>query len=55
MPNRKRPPETWSRDATAFAVWIVSRWMTRQTPVPSFNFFVTAAAALSVTKGSIAS
>src|SRR5262245_39279649 len=26
MPNRKRPFETWSSEATSFAVWIVSRW-----------------------------
>ena len=32
MPNRKRPPLTWSIEATSFAVWIVSRWMTRQIP-----------------------
>ena len=26
MPNRKRPPETWSSEATSLAVWIGSRW-----------------------------
>ena len=25
MPNRNRPPETWSIEATSLAVWIVSR------------------------------
>ena len=55
MPNRKRPPDTWSIDATSLAVWIVSRWITRQTPVPILSFVVTAAATLSVTNGSIAS
>ena len=37
------------------AVWIVSRWITRQMAVPSFSRFVTAAAALNVTNGSITS
>ena len=55
MPNRKRPPETWSIEATSFAVWIVSRWFTRQTPVPTFNVLVAIAAAVSVTNGSITS
>jgi hypothetical protein len=55
MPKTKRPPETWSNEATAFAVWIVSRWMTRQTPVASLSVFVTAAAAANVTNGSITS
>jgi hypothetical protein len=55
MPNRNRPPETWSSVATAFAVWIGSRCTTRQMPVATFNRFVTAAAAASVTKGSITS
>ena len=54
-PNRKRPPEIWSIEATALAVWMGSRWLTRQTPVPTFSFLVTAAAAVSVTKGSMAS
>ena len=36
-PNRNRPPETWSIEATSFAVWIGSRWATRHTPVPSFS------------------
>src|SRR5258708_10320827 len=52
-PNRNRPPETWSSEATSFAVWIVSRCTTRQTPVPSLIVWVTAAAALSVTNGSM--
>jgi len=55
MPNRNRPSETWSIVATSFAVWIVSRWMTRQTPVATFNVFVAIAAAVSVTNGSITS
>jgi len=55
MPNRKRPPETWSIEATSFAVWIVSRWFTRQTPVPILSVLVAAAAMVSVTNGSIAS
>ena len=55
MPNRKRPPETWSIEATSLAVWIGSRWFTRQTPVPTFSVFVAIAAAVSVTNGSIAS
>ena len=55
MPNRKRPPETWSIEATSFAVWIGSRWLTRQTPVPTFSVLVAAAAMVSVTNGSITS
>ncbi len=55
MPNKNRPPETWSIEATSFAVWIVSRWMTRHTPVPTFNVFVAIAAAVRVTNGSITS
>ena len=55
MPNRKRPPETWSRLATALAVWIGSRWTTRQIPVATLSRVVAAAAAASVTNGSITS
>src|SRR6516162_5480267 len=55
MPKMKRPRETWSSDATSLAVWIVSRWITRQTPVASFSRLVTAAAAPNVTNGSITS
>ena len=55
IPNRKRPPDTWSSEAASFAVWIVSRWITRQTPVPTFSFLVAAAAAVRITNGSIAS
>ena len=55
IPKRKRPPETWSRVATALAVWIGSRWTTRHTPVPTCSVVVTAAAAASVTNGSITS
>ena len=29
MPNRNRPPDIWSIEATCLAVWIVSRWITR--------------------------
>ena len=54
MPNRNRPPLTWSIEATSLAVWIVSRWITRQMPVATFSFLV-AAAAVSVTNGSITS
>ncbi len=38
-------------EATTLAVWIVSRWMTRQTPVPTLSRFVAAAAAVNVTNG----
>jgi hypothetical protein len=55
IPNRNRPPEIWSIEATSFAVWIGSRCATRHTPVPIFNVLVAAAAAVSVTNGSIAS
>jgi hypothetical protein len=55
MPNRKRLPESWSSEATSFAVWIVSRWMTRQTRVATFNVVVAIAAAVKVTNGSITS
>src|SRR5271166_4330693 len=55
MPNRKRPFDIWSSEATAFAVWIVSRWITKQIAVPSLRRVVTAAAALNVTNGSITS
>ena len=55
MPKRKRPPETWSRLATDFAVWIGSRCTTRQMPVATRRCVVAAAAAASVTNGSITS
>ncbi len=55
MPNTKRPPETWSIEATSFAVWIVSRWITSAMPVATLSFFVAQAAAVSVTNGSITS
>ncbi len=55
MPNRNRPPDTVSIEATSFAVWIGSRCCTRQTPVPTFNVFVAIAAAVSVTNGSMQS
>jgi len=38
-------------EATSLAVWIVSRWMTRQTPVSTLSRFVAAAAAVNVTNG----
>src|SRR6478735_536301 len=50
MPNRKRPFDTWSSEATSFAVWIVSRRITKQIAVPSLSRLVTAAAALNVTE-----
>jgi hypothetical protein len=40
IPNRKRPVDTWSRDATSFAVCIVSRWRTKQIAVPSLTRLV---------------
>ena len=55
IPNRKRPPEIWSIEATCLAVWIGSRWAIRQMPVPSSSVLVTAAAAPSTTNGSITS
>ena len=51
-PNRNRPPESRSRLATSLAVWMVSRWMTRQMPVPTFSVVVAAAAAMRPTNGS---
>ena len=54
-PNRKRPPDSRSSEATALAVWIGSRWFTRQTPVPTLSVVVAAAAAVRVTNGSMAS
>jgi hypothetical protein len=51
-PNRKRPPDRRSSEATSLAVVIGSRSMTRQIPVPMRSVDVTAAAALSATKGS---
>ncbi len=51
-PNRKRPFEMRSSDATCFAVWIGSRCTTRQIPVASLIRDVTAAAADSATNGS---
>jgi hypothetical protein len=55
MPKRKRPSETWSSEATLFAVWIGSRCTTRQMPVATRSVVVAAAAAASVTNGSITS
>ena len=55
IPNRKRPPDTWSIEATSFAVWIASRCCTKSTPVPSLMVRVAWLAAASTTNGSIAS
>ena len=52
VPKTKRPPETWSRLATLLAVWMVSRSMSRQTPVATSSVLVAAAAAVRATKGS---
>jgi di/tricarboxylate transporter len=54
-PEKKRPPDTWSIEATSYAVWIVSRWITSAMPVPILSFLVAQAAAVSVTNGSITS
>ena len=51
--NIKNPVSAFAE--TAFAVWIGSRCTTRQIPVPTSNFLVTAAAAVSVMNGSITS
>ena len=50
-PNRTRPPERKSSEATSLAVMIGSRWMIRQMPVASLMRSVTAAAAASATNG----
>ena len=52
MPKTKRPPDTRSSEATSLAVMMGSRWATRAMPVPTRRCSVTAAAAVSVTKGS---
>ena len=52
MPSSKRPPESRSRLAAAFAVVSGSRSVSRQMPVPTRSVFVAAAAAVSATKGS---
>ena len=52
MPNSKRPPETRSRLATALAVTMGSRSVTRQMPVPMRSVLVAVAAAARPTKGS---
>ena len=51
-PNRKRPPESTSSEATSLAVTIGSRSITRQTPVPTLIRSVAAAAMASATNGS---
>jgi hypothetical protein len=53
--ENKAPARELVERGHAFAVWIVSRWITRHTPVASFSRLVNAAAALNVTKGSITS
>jgi hypothetical protein len=53
--EQETAPETWSIDDTSLAVWIGSRWTTRQMPVPTLSLVVAAAAAVKVTNGSIAS
>ena len=51
-PNSKRPPESRSSDATAFAVMIGSRSTTRQMPVPMRSRSVACATVASATNGS---
>ena len=52
MPKSTRPPESWSREETSFAVVMGSRSITRQMPVASLMVFVAPAAAISATNGS---
>jgi hypothetical protein len=52
MPKMNRPPEIISRLATSLAVVIGSRSMMRQIPVATLIRVVTAATAVSATKGS---
>jgi hypothetical protein len=52
IPRTKRPCDCVDKVATAFAVTIGSRWATRQIPVPTTNWSVTAAAIASATNGS---
>jgi hypothetical protein len=52
IPKTKRPPETWSSDATSLAVTIGSRWATRAIPVPMARLGAATAAAVSATNGS---
>ena len=47
--------DTWSIEATSFAVWMGSRCTTRHTPVASLKVSVTAAEAPSTTNGSMTS
>ena len=47
IPETRRPPEIWSRLATCLAVWIGSRWATRQMPVASVSDVVAIAAPMS--------
>ena len=51
MPKSTRPFESWSSDATSFAVVMGSRSITRQMPVASLIVLVAAAAAISATNG----
>ena len=53
MPNRKRPLERRSRLAASLAVWMGSRSMRRQMPVPIRSVFEASAAAVSAMNGSI--
>jgi hypothetical protein len=54
-PKMNRPAESLSMVETSFAVWMGSRSTTRQMPVASLIFFVTAAAAPRETNGSYVS
>ena len=51
-PNRNRPPDNRSTEATSLAVTIGSRSITRQMPVPISSRSVAAAAAVHATNGS---
>ena len=53
MPKRKRPLETTSTLATCLAVWMGSRWTSRQMPVATLRVLEASAAAVSATNGSI--
>jgi hypothetical protein len=52
MPKTIRPSDSASTLATSLAVWIGSRWATRQIPVASLTVEVVAAHAPSATNGS---
>ena len=53
MPKMNRPPEMLSTLATSLAVWIGSRWMSKQMPVATRIVLLANAAAVRATKGSI--